>query len=736
VPRLRLILPCVLAVLAVALPADAGAAGWLPLDATVNTGGVADGARVAVDDAGNVYAAWTEGSFLEVSKRPVGGVFETPQTINTASGVSADGPDIGVDGAGNAVVVWQQSSGAGVASIQIARRAAGATAFGSGTTLSGVNYQSGGPPRIAVNSAGEAIVAYRDLATSTNEITAHLGTTTGNFTTRNAAENSAPDDPQVAINAAGDAVVIFVSHVAPNDSIRALYRVRGQPLPPIPDGFEIVDSTTPTKSDANAALDTDGTVNAVWTEGGNGTIADALRVNGKWNRLSDLDAPQSGGTAPRVTVESGGTAVAAWGGDSVLRASTRPPGSGFGPFQPLSEANDSPGDLALNSAQGTTALVWDSGNTSTVRALERLDGSAISPIADLSPAGHGGTAPDVAVDPHGNAAAVWIDSAPIDQNTRLVTAEFDRTPPNFSATTVPAFSTTGQPVSASATAGDDWSTPTITWDFGDGTTGSGGSISHTYAAAGTYNLTVTATDAAGNTRALHGTVAVSASVLPPVDVPTRGIDFNASRVSGTVLVSVPKNAPAGRVLARRPVAHGAAAIKPPKGFRPFRLLGKDDNIPVGSILDATKGTSSLTMATDKKSHLTQTGKFSLGVFRTKQTKSSALTTATLLGGGNFVSGCKRASKTRRLAKGLTAARKRPSRRLFANVKGRFRTRGRHSTATVRGTQYLVKDSCAGTTTKVVKGSVVVQDLVKHKKHIIRAGHSYLARPKVARRKHH
>jgi hypothetical protein len=101
----------------------------------------------------------------------------------------------------------------------------------------------------------------------------------------------------------------------------------------------------------------------------------------------------------------------------------------------------------------------------------------------------------------------------------------------------------------------------------------------------------------------------------------------------------------------------------------------------------------------------------------------------MMGGGNFKRDCKAPKARRAGAAGVEAARRRPSRRLFANVKGRFRTRGRHSTATVRGTKYLVKDSCAGTTTRVIKGTVVVRDLVKHRNHVVRAGHRFVARPR-------
>jgi hypothetical protein len=300
------------------------------------------------------------------------------------------------------------------------------------------------------------------------------------------------------------------------------------------------------------------------------------------------------------------------------------------------------------------------------------------------------------------------------------------------------------PVTLAAAASDDWSQPSLTWDVGDGSAaGSGSSLQHTYAAVGTYTVTVTAADTVGQTTSATRTIDVAAPHVPPtepppgdpptgdpLDLPTRGVDFNASTVSGTVLVSVPNDAPAGRVLAR-PVVRGAAAIKPPQGYLPFRELGKDDNIPVGSILDASKGISSITMASNAPGTLTQTGKFSQGVFRTQQNTKAALTTTVMMGGGNFKRDCgaSRAGKA-----SAAATRRRPGRRLFSNVNGRFRTRGRNSTATVRGTQYLVKDSCQGTRTTVRKGSVRVFDLVKRKGHTVKAGKSYLARPKAAVKK--
>src|SRR5262249_46531803 len=77
-----------------------------------------------------------------------------------------------------------------------------------------------------------------------------------------------------------------------------------------------------------------------------------------------------------------------------------------------------------------------------------------------------------------------------------------------------------------------------------------------------------------------------------------------------------------------------------------------------------------------------------------------------------------------------AAKKKPlTRRLWGNGKGSFRVSGQYSAATVRGTKWLVEDSCAGTLTRVVSGVVSVRDSVRHKTILLRAGKKYLARPK-------
>ncbi|MGH3994943.1 MAG: hypothetical protein ACRDSN_21075, partial [Pseudonocardiaceae bacterium] len=67
------------------------------------------------------------------------------------------------------------------------------------------------------------------------------------------------------------------------------------------------------------------------------------------------------------------------------------------------------------------------------------------------------------------------------------------------------------------------------------------------------------------------------------------------------------------------------------------------------------------------------------------------------------------------------------RRLRARARGRFRTRGRYSSATVRGTTWDTTDRCDGTLTKVSSGRVAVRDFRRRKNVLVRRGKSYLAR---------
>jgi hypothetical protein len=161
------------------------------------------------------------------------------------------------------------------------------------------------------------------------------------------------------------------------------------------------------------------------------------------------------------------------------------------------------------------------------------------------------------------------------------------------------------------------------------------------------------------------------------------------------------------------VVSGKVRVRRP-GSSQFVELSGSDGIPLGSTVDTTSGVVEIT-SVPKAGGTPQSGRFYEGVFKVTQVGSItnlALTEplASCRGGGR-----------------AAATSKKRKRHLWGDGKGSFRTNGKYSSATVRGTKWFVEDSCAGTLTRVVRGSVTVRDRVKAKTVVVRAGKSYLAK---------
>jgi sugar lactone lactonase YvrE len=201
----------------------------------------------------------------------------------------------------------------------------------------------------------------------------------------------------------------------------------------------------------------------------------------------------------------------------------------------------------------------------------------------------------------------------------------------------------------------------------------------------------------------------SGSPPPPTGLPAPILakTVNVVPLSGKVFVSVPAGG-----------AFASLAVPGIKG-RTFVPLTEARQLPVGSYLDTRRGSMSLTSAAARRGQFF-TGIFSAGVFQALQFRSGL--TDLPLKGASFRPCARRTGK-----RASAALSRRAIRRMRANASGRFRTRGRYSAATVRGTTWETIDRCDGTLTKVRRGVVVVRDFRKRRKITVRAGKSYLAR---------
>jgi hypothetical protein len=146
-------------------------------------------------------------------------------------------------------------------------------------------------------------------------------------------------------------------------------------------------------------------------------------------------------------------------------------------------------------------------------------------------------------------------------------------------------------------------------------------------------------------------------------------------------------------------------------------------IPIGSTVNLTNGAANLITARGPSGGQ-QAGKFFGGNFKLLQKKRHRRhhrrTVDLRLVGGKLETCSAGGTKA-------GAARRHRRRRLWGDASGSYRSVGENSAATVRGTRWLVQDTCAGTLTRVRRGVVVVTDFVHHKTVILKRGQSYLAR---------
>ena len=200
--------------------------------------------------------------------------------------------------------------------------------------------------------------------------------------------------------------------------------------------------------------------------------------------------------------------------------------------------------------------------------------------------------------------------------------------------------------------------------------------------------------------------------LADLNDPTLGVDVNVEPVSGTVLVGI------------RGAARAAGLGRASQKGITFVPLAEASQIPVGSFLDTRKGTVRMESARDRAG-TRQRGTFLNSIFQVRQSRKPRLKGLTdlVLKGGSF-GRCGTAGR----AGGATAAlSRRTIRRLRASANGRFRTSGRNSSASVRGTAWDMIDRCDGTLTKVKRGRVVVRDFRRKRNITLTAGKSYLAK---------
>jgi hypothetical protein len=506
---LATIAPIVVCLLAAA-PAAAHP-GWLAPANLSAPGHDASEPQVAIDGSGGAVAVWarSDGSHevIQASARPAGASWG-PAVDLSESGRDSKAPQVAVDPAGDVVAVWARFNGSHWV-IQGASRPAGG-GWTPSTDISN-SEKSAEEPEVAVDPGGRATAVWSrydgfdDIVQS-----AQLAPGPGSLWSQPvdlSKEGENAEEPQVGVDAAGDAVAVW-SRLEGTDTIaQAAFR-------PGSGGWGGAEDLSEAGGDATGpqvAVDSGGSAVAIWSRaaGGADTVEAAdMTPGGHWLKAEDLTGAGEDATEPDVAL-AGGRAVAVWslagpGPYSTIQSREKSTG-GWQPSQDLTtrgltQTVVSP-HVALDPA-GNAAAVWARSGASPTVIEGRTEppGAPWTGIVELSGLGSTATEPQVALGATGDGASIW--SRDDGANTIVQAAGLDGAAPLFPSLSIPAAATVRQPVDFGAATFDNWSpVSSIFWTFGDGAEGASGSrVSHTFSSPGTYTISIAAADNLGNGR--------------------------------------------------------------------------------------------------------------------------------------------------------------------------------------------------------------------------------------------
>jgi hypothetical protein len=208
------------------------------------------------------------------------------------------------------------------------------------------------------------------------------------------------------------------------------------------------------------------------------------------------------------------------------------------------------------------------------------------------------------------------------------------------------------------------------------------------------------------------------SAPPP---PVLGKFVNVKPVSGIVLIKLPAGK-AGYLLAGAALAKG-------QGFIP---LTEARQLPTGTQVDSRRGTIQLVAASPSRGK-TQSGDFGGAIFGIAQDRTGLTKGLTMLSllegafpGAPTYASCPKADPDDATARAARVSPKVLQTLHASDNHGKFGTKGRYSSATVRGTVWTISDRCDGTLTRVQRGTVLVSVFATRKTITLHAGQSFLA----------
>lgn len=563
------------------LPAAAPAAPtWLAASPLSRPG--AEFADTAMGSDGGAAVAWLQpsvgGSTVQVAMRAPLGSFAPPLDVSPGAEIRA--PQVAVDAAGDATVVWYGSNGSNYL--------AEAATVTDGMPSAPVKLSEAGEnaifPTVAMNDRGDTIVAWAREEGASAIVQASFRPAGGSFgaPVNLSAKGQFASLPRVAIDAAGDATVVWDSNgqeveEATRLAVTGSFSTR-----------EVVSNPAEPALYPFVAMNPEGDTAVTWIAN-NGTaeiVQVAVRpAGGKFDKAVNVSSEAASAAYPQVALDGAGAPSVVWTStfaSSTVQYAAGTPSGTFSGLQILAFLSWAPS--IAEDAAGDTLVGYANEQNNSALALFRPAGGAFGEPEEVSPAGQ-------TVSPNGNSDEQGLNVAMDGDGDGLVgytnqsselaeESQLDTVGPALENVSIPANAIAGAPASFSVAPVDQVdATPDVSWSFGDASTASEDSVTHTFASPGTYGVSVTVTVAPGDTVTQTGSIAVVAPIgKAPPPTPTfqaaalRSATVTADRhghvqlkiacpavgatCTGTVALTLPATA-TGLAVAARARANGA-----------------------------------------------------------------------------------------------------------------------------------------------------------------------------------
>lgn len=480
---------------------------------------------------------------LAIAARPPGGAVGAPQTVTTESRSAAA---LAVAPDGTVLVVW--ASGA-PARLRYAVRPPGGVVGPAQDVPGGDRYYAG--LHVASDAAGTMTIAWASSTGPETVVKALRRSAGGTFgAVEPLSGTNGTQDVDLAVNAQGDVLVAFGEGFHVNAALRPAGASAFSPAVQIgADGAGGIGGIA-------AALGRDGSAGVVWWQylddgsgGGNQTRVRAVvrRPSGVFSARQSVSAPANPALFfgdIDLAFDANGGAEALWmresGSSYILERAVLAPGAtAFGPPLDLGEGTTGLFDVSLAAdAQGRLLSTYRTAPSPPYLLKVGVQpDAATAPTVVLGAPGSDVQDPVLAADGRGNGAVAFTDSRyhgnPGDPPNAVRVVGFDGAGPLLDGLQLPAGGVAGDALSFGVAPLDVWSPVASTrWSFGDGATADTATPAHVYAAAGSYPVSVTATDARGNatTSATANAVITARPVVPPP------ADVTPPRISGLSLL--------------------------------------------------------------------------------------------------------------------------------------------------------------------------------------------------------